>query len=112
MIVVEFAIAWCKQCKEVIPVIKKLASKHKSIKSIEIDADIEGVGKEYLINGVQSIIFFHAGIEVNRINVSSHSKVGDIEKSIKHNCSLPYMPDLDKATNDSLQAKILCDDRR
>ena len=107
MIVVEFAIAWCKQCKEVSPVIKKVASKHKSIKFIKIDADIEGVGKEYLINGVQSIIYFHAGIEANRNKVSSHSNVVDIEKIIKHNFSLPYMPDLDKARNDSFTSEDL-----
>ena len=105
MIVVEFATEWCNRCKEVSPVIQKLASEHESIKFLKIDADIEGVGEKYLINGVPTIIFFRTGLEVNRIEVSSDSKVDDIEKSIKQNCSLPYMPDLDKETSDAFTSK-------
>ena len=80
MIVVEFATEWCNRCKEVSPVIQKLASEHESIKFLKIDADIEGVGEKYLINGVPTIIFFRVGMEVNRIKVPSDSKVDEIEK--------------------------------
>jgi len=92
-IVVEFATVWCNRYKEVSPVIKTLASEHKLIKFFEIDADIEDVGEKYLINGVPTVIFFRAGMKMNRIEVSSCSKFVDIEKYIKHNSSVP---DLDK----------------
>lgn len=65
-VLVDFYADWCSPCKELMPIMDKLAEKCKVYKcNIEEHADI---ANQYHIMGVPTVLVFKDGIVVERLN--------------------------------------------
>ncbi len=81
-VLVECYATWCKPCKALDPILKKLAKLHRDIIFANLDIDqAAAIAEQFQIQGVPTLLFFRKGLIVNRLAGSFPFKV--IEANIQ-----------------------------
>lgn len=66
--IVDFWAEWCSPCKQLGPVIERLASQYKKIKFSKVNIDDTGdLSSEFGVMSIPCVIFFRDGKEVERM---------------------------------------------
>jgi|SRR3989339_361467 len=66
--IVDFWAPWCGPCKQLSPVIEKLAPQYKKIKFAKLNVDDTGdIASEFGVMGIPCVIFFRDGKEAERM---------------------------------------------
>jgi thiol-disulfide isomerase/thioredoxin len=65
-VLLDFTATWCGPCRQMEPVVRRLAGEGRPVRQIDIDAD-QATAKRYNITGVPSFVMIRDGREVGRI---------------------------------------------
>lgn len=74
-VLVDFGAAWCNPCRQLAPVIEKLAEEYAGrvrVGAVDVDTSAELAGR-YGILSVPAVLFFREGQEVDRV-IGAHPK--------------------------------------
>ena len=83
-IVVKYGATWCGPCKAIAPKFEQLAAKYKETAvflTVDID-DLSDIAEKFGINSVPTVLIFHGGKEVKRVQGAGAGTISEIEAAV------------------------------
>lgn len=67
-VLVDFSATWCQPCKQLTPILEKMADENKEIKFVKVDVDdCPDTSAKFKIRSVPTMILFKNGVAIKTI---------------------------------------------